>query len=155
MVEGAWQRLVRHAEPPISLVGIAGGAAEPADDPVAAVGAFWEQSEDMAVEVTLERPGGALVLFARDGAGGAEGSLSLTWALEPSLTDGFVELLVDLSDLLASPLAVLSHRAPGRERAGWASRVGAHQGAVREDAKGGPWTYSLACGWPASPTGWC
>ncbi len=121
------RRVVGHAEPSISLVGVGGGEELPADDPVAGFGAFWERTDDMAVEITLKRPDGALVLFVRDGAGGAQGSMNLTWALEPSLTESFVALVVDLSDLLASPVAVLSHRAPGRERAGWESRVGSHQ----------------------------
>lgn len=72
--------------------------------------------------------------------------MALRWQFDPALAEGFVDLLVDLSELTSSPLAVLSHEGPGRERAGWQSRVSLHRQAVRDALRPGPAQYGLCRG---------
>lgn len=60
--------------------------------------------------------------------------LDINWAFDPALTDGFVELLVDLSELLSSPLALLSHDGGGPEGRGWLTRSHMHLLVVQEAA---------------------
>jgi hypothetical protein len=65
--------------------------------------------------------------------GGIEGRLTIRWPLVPGVVDGFVDLLVDLVDLLCSPLAVLSHEFDWRSPGGWRTRETRHHFAIKKN----------------------
>ncbi len=89
------------------------------------------------------RPRNTMVIGANNRAGPVQGGLSFTWELDPSLTDGFVELLADLSVLLSAPLAVVSHQGDVIDPAGWESRVYRHIEAVHAAPPTGDVRYGL------------
>lgn len=71
----------------------------------------------------------------------------LGWSLDPSLDDGLVELGADLSGMLSSPLAVLSHTSTDwRVRAGWRSRQALHKNAANEEVRPQRVFYGLYLG---------
>jgi hypothetical protein len=127
--------MLAHRQPAIVFTKLEdGGAPVPAEHPAQAIVDAWDTAGSLTFGVLAKGRGNALVIVAQDRAGDMQGKLNLRWALDPALIDGLVELLVDLSELLSSPLAVLSHEAPGLDRAGWRSREGSHMQALREAA---------------------
>lgn len=139
------ERMLAHREPTIVFTKFEdGGGAVPADRPAQAIVEAWEAYRWTSFGVTAEGRANTLVILAEDYAGDMQGRLSFHWEFDPALIDGFVDLLVDLSVQLSSPLAVLSHRnANFRQRAGWDSRVGSHLMVVRKALRPGRSHYGL------------
>ena len=129
----ALERILANSEPPIVFTRMEeSGQKVPRDRPADAVVDGWEAAGCPVAFGVQARGGGTVAISTTDVAARGLGNLSLYWTLEPALDDGLVGLLVDLSRLLSSPLAVLSHTGARLERAGWRSREGAHMVAHRQ-----------------------
>jgi len=126
------ERILAHRDPVVTFNRMEdGGTPVPADHPAQAIVEAWEAYRPSAFGVTAKGRCATLVIVTRNVPGDVLGRLSLSWQLDPVLTDGFVDLLADLSVLLSSPLAVLSHQdLPGRP--GWKGRESAHLSALEE-----------------------
>lgn len=143
----AIERMLAHQEPDVVFTRFEdGGAPMPVHHTAEAIVDAWEAYGHSGFGVCAKGPGNTLVVVTEDRAGCVQGQLALRWQFDPELLDGFVDLLVDLVDLMSSPLAVLSHQGAGRERAGWQSRVSMHRLAVREALRPGPAQYGLCRG---------
>lgn len=131
----ALERMLSHREPVIAFTRLESGARLPPDHPAQAIVDAWEGAgPGTPVGVVAEGRGNTLVIATKDRVGDLQGVLDISWTFDPGLTEGFVELLVDLSELLSSPLSVLSHEGGGPERRGWLTREHLHLMAVRETA---------------------
>lgn len=140
----ALERMLAHREPTIVFTRLEdGGAPVPSDRPVQTIVDAWEVYPSSSFGVTAKGRGNSLVIVTEDRAGDMQGRFILRWTFDPALTDGFVELLVDISELMSSPLAVLSHEGAGRERPGWVTREHMHLLAVRQAFQPGPVQYGL------------
>ena len=119
----------------------------PRDDPAGAVVDGWEAAGCPPAYGVAARGGTdhTVVLSTVDRLVGTLGVIDVYW-LDGSLTDGLTALLVDLSEVSSSPLAVLTHAGRGLERAGWTSREGEHMLAV--EASQGPVFFGLRLGLP-------
>lgn len=147
IVERALQRLLDQDRPAISFTAIPGSKVRvPKQGAARAVAEAWAADGNRAFEVSAEGTGHSVTMVVIDRAGDFQGTFNVGWSLDPSLSDDLTGLLVDLADLLCSPLAVLSHQGSWRQRTGWRSRVGSHQLAVREADRPGPGQYSLSRG---------
>ncbi len=126
------ERMLVNRDPTITFTRLEdGGTPVPADHPAQAIVDAWEAYRPSSFGVTAKGRGNTLVLVTSNVAGDVQGRLSLIWKLDPALTEGFVDLLSDLSVLLSSPLAVLSHQdVPGRP--GWKGRESSHMSALEE-----------------------
>lgn len=144
---GAIELMLAHPALPIAFTRLEdGGAPVPADHPAEAIVEAWEAYGHSSFGVLAKGAGNTLVIVAEDRPGCVQGRIALRWQFDPALGEAFVALLADLSELMSSPLAVLSHEVPRHERAGWQSRVSMHRMAVREALRPGPAQYGLCRG---------
>lgn len=127
------ERLVHHTDPAIVFTTREwDGGSIPPDGAAEAIVDAWEAAgAPRAYRVIAGREPNALTIATENWAGDIDGALLLDWSYDEALSEGFVELLADLSVLASSPLTVLSHAAGGRQRAGWRSREGTHQVALQ------------------------
>lgn len=147
VLRAAFDRMLAHREPKISFSRLEdGGAPVPTDHPAEAIVDAWESYGQSSFGVVAKGAGNTLVVVTADRPGCVQGRIALRWQFDPALIEGFVDLLADLSELMSSPLAALSHQGPGRERAGWQSRESLHRQAVRDALRPGPAQYGLCRG---------
>lgn len=136
------ERVLAHERPRVAFTELDdGGRKVPAEGAAeAVVDAFEAYQQYGSFGVVAEGPAtpprNTMVITPRKWAGPVQGGLSFTWDLDPSLTEGFVDLLADLSVMLSAPLAVVSHRGGVIDQAGWTSRVNRHIDAIRADPQG-------------------
>jgi hypothetical protein len=136
VVHSALERIVANDNPPIRFKAIEGaGGRLPADGAAAAnaIADAYAASDEWVFGVDGREPSSSLVIAATRTPNGVQGALTLGWPLAPGVVDGFVDLLVDLVDLLCSPLAVLSHEVDGGlSPGGWGSRETRHHLAIKK-----------------------
>lgn len=144
----ALKRMLDHRDPAIAFTKLEWSDIEvPADDQATRIVEAWETA-DCPAGFAVEARGrsNVLTILTEDWSGDVQGALVLDWTFDPALGDGLVELVVDLSVLLSSPLAVLSHKDAAGGRGGWQSRVGPHRAAVRAATRTGSVFYGLYLG---------
>ncbi len=135
------ERVLANERPPVVFTSLEdGGQKVPAEGTAEYVVDAFEAYQHGAFGVVAKGPAtgrrNTMVITPEEWAGPVQGGLSFNWELDPSLTEGLVDLLADLSVLLCAPLAVLSHRGGVLDPVGWSARVKAHTKAIRADPQG-------------------
>lgn len=131
------ERMLAHRDPPIVFTRLEdGGIPVPADHSAEMIVDAWDPCNVCGAGVfgvEANGRGNLLAIAPRNWAGHQQGRLSLYWQFDLTLTDGLVDLLADVSNLVSSPLSVLSHQHEDfRVWMGWEARVGSHRQAERE-----------------------
>lgn len=141
------ERVLANERPAVVFTKLEDGQKVPAEGTAEAVVEAFEADPHGPFGVRAKGPGrgqgNMMVISKNKWAGPVQGQLSFIWELDPSLADGFVDLLADLSVLLCAPLAVLSHQGGVVDPVGWESRVLRHIEAVQAAPPSGDVRYGL------------
>lgn len=137
LLVAVFERILAHRNPPVVLTRMSdGGPRIAGDHPAEAIVDTWN-GFGTSFGVVAKGRGNRLFASLSHWAG-HQGVFSFDWTIDGALADGFVDLLADISELVASPLAVISHRdVPGRRA--WTNRQWEHMNDIRVAEPGAPY----------------